>query len=151
VSAHACGPAAKATAAAEDKAGRHGGASATSAASDVSALDSATPGHASGSAAKAKAAEEKTERDGGASSGNARTGLGSGVVRTTTTGARIDWASLLKRTFREDVLACPCGGRRRVLADILDRAVIVALLRHLGLPTEAARIAPARDPTFAFG
>jgi hypothetical protein len=77
-----------------------------------------------------------------------RTGLGSGVVRTT--GARIDWASLMKRVFREDVLACPCGGRRRVIADIQDRDVIVAILGHLGLPPLAPRLAPARDPTFAF-
>ena len=88
--------------------------------------------------AKATAAEDRT----------GRTGLGSGVVRTT--GARIDWASLMKRVFREAVLACPCVGRRRVIADIQNSEVIVAILNHLGLPTEAPRIAPARDPTFGF-
>jgi hypothetical protein len=30
--------------------------------------------------------------------------------------SRIPWAELLMRVFREDVLACPCGGRRVVLA-----------------------------------
>jgi hypothetical protein len=40
-----------------------------------------------------------------------RTSLGGGVVQPV--GARIDWASLLRRVYLEDVLACPCGGRRR--------------------------------------
>jgi hypothetical protein len=46
-----------------------------------------------------------------------------------------------------DVLRCDCGGRRRVIADITDERVAVAILRHLGLPTEAPPIARARDPT----
>jgi hypothetical protein len=48
-------------------------------------------------------------------------------------------------------VACPCGGRRRVVADIGQRAqreAIVALLTHLGIPTEPPPIARARDPTF---
>jgi hypothetical protein len=61
--------------------------------------------------------------------------------------ATIDWASLLKRVFFEDVLlACPCGGRRRILADVEQPEAIVAILRHLRLPTEAPPIARARDP-----
>ncbi|WP_437944531.1 transposase [Sorangium sp. So ce281] len=40
-----------------------------------------------------------------------RTRLGTGVTKPV--GARIDWARLLRRVYREDVLACPCGGRRR--------------------------------------
>src|SRR5688572_19776552 len=28
----------------------------------------------------------------------------------------LDWAALLRRTFGFDVFACPCGGRRRVIA-----------------------------------
>ena len=74
----------------------------------------------------------------------ARTGLGNGVVRAKT--ARIDWASLLKRVFLEDVLACPCGGRRRIIADVDERSAVVAILAHLGLPTEPPPIARARDP-----
>ncbi|WP_437898908.1 hypothetical protein [Sorangium sp. So ce124] len=46
------------------------------------------------------------------------------------------------------MLACPCGGRRRILADISERDGIVAILAHLGLPTEAPRIARARSPSF---
>jgi len=75
-----------------------------------------------------------------------RTSLGAGVVKPV--GARIDWASLLRRVYLEDVLACPCGGRRRIIADIQERDVIVAILEHLGLPTESPPVARARSPSF---
>jgi hypothetical protein len=74
----------------------------------------------------------------------AATSLGDGVVRPVF--ARFDWASLLKRVYLEDVLACPCGGRRRVLGDITQPEVITAILTALKLPTEAPPIARARDP-----
>ena len=74
----------------------------------------------------------------------AATSLGDGVVRPVF--ARIDWASLLKRVYLEDVLACPCGGRRRVIGDITQPEVITAILTALKLPTEAPPIARARDP-----
>jgi hypothetical protein len=72
----------------------------------------------------------------------ARTSLGSVV------GARIDWASLLERTFLEDVLACPCGGRRRILAEVNEPEAIVASLAHLGMPTGPPPIARARAASF---
>lgn len=59
--------------------------------------------------------------------------------------AKIPWAELLQRVFREDVLVCPCGGRRRVLAFITDRAVVKAMLEHLRLPTTAPPVMPARS------
>ncbi|WP_437484937.1 hypothetical protein WME75_46240 [Sorangium sp. So ce1014] len=74
----------------------------------------------------------------------AATSLGDGVVRPVF--ARIDWASLLKRVYLEDVLACPCGGRRCVIGDITQPEVITAMLTALKLPTEAPPIARARDP-----
>ncbi|WP_437912518.1 hypothetical protein WME73_36195 [Sorangium sp. So ce302] len=64
----------------------------------------------------------------------------------------MDWASLIRRVYLDDVLACPCGGRRRVVADIGQRAqreAIVAIVTHLGIPTEPPLIARARDPSFA--
>ncbi len=73
-----------------------------------------------------------------------RTSLGAGIVKPV--GARIDWASLLRRIYLEDVLACPCGGRRRIIADVDDPSVIEAILSHLGLPTVAPPIARARSP-----
>jgi hypothetical protein len=75
---------------------------------------------------------------------SARTSLGAGIVKPV--GARIDWASLLRRIYLEDVLACPCGGRRRIIADVDDPSVIEAILTHLGLPTVAPPIARARSP-----
>ena len=46
------------------------------------------------------------------------------------------------------LLACPCGGRRVIVSDISEREVIVAILAHLGLPTEAPPVARARSPAF---
>jgi hypothetical protein len=73
-----------------------------------------------------------------------RTSLGAGIVPQPY--ARIDWASLLRRVFLEDVLACPCGGRRRILSDVTDPTAIVAILEHLDLPARAPPLAAARDP-----
>ena len=62
--------------------------------------------------------------------------------------ARIDWATLLRRIYTDDdVLSCPCGGRRYVIAEINEREAIVAILKHLGLDPEPPPIASARDPT----
>ena len=77
-----------------------------------------------------------------------RTSLGDGVVKPG--GSRIEWALLLRRSDLVDVLACPGGGRRAIVGDISDREVVVAILAHLGLPTEAPPIARARSPGFDF-
>jgi hypothetical protein len=77
-----------------------------------------------------------------------RTSLGDGVVKPG--GSRIEWAQLLRRIDWVDVLACRCGGRRAIVADISDSEVVVAILAHLGLPTEAPPIARARSPGFDF-
>jgi hypothetical protein len=58
--------------------------------------------------------------------------------------ARIPWSELLLRVFREDVLACPCGGRREVIAFVHERPVIEKILGHLRLPTTGPPTAPAR-------
>ena len=59
--------------------------------------------------------------------------------------SRIPWAELLLRVFREDVLSCPCGGRRQVMAFIVEKKAIQAILEHLGLPTTGPPLAPARS------
>jgi hypothetical protein len=59
------------------------------------------------------------------------------------TDSRIPWSDLLLRVFREDVLTCPCGGRRKVIAFIDERPVIERILAHLGLPTTGPPTAPA--------
>jgi hypothetical protein len=62
--------------------------------------------------------------------------------------ARVDWATLLQRTFQIDVLACPkCNGRLRVLGQITEPALIRLVLENVGLPMEVPQPARARDPT----
>jgi hypothetical protein len=64
------------------------------------------------------------------------------------TSPRVDWASLLRRSFSVDVLDCPkCHGRLRVVAVITERESIRRILAHLGMATEALPLARARDPT----
>ena len=60
--------------------------------------------------------------------------------------ARIGWARLLARVFDIDVRHCPiCGsGQFKIIAAILDRAVIEKILRHLGLDPRPPPRAPAR-------
>jgi hypothetical protein len=54
------------------------------------------------------------------------------------------WAALLKRVFLADALACPrCGGRMCILAAILTRASVQAILVHAGQATEA----PLQNPS----
>ena len=59
---------------------------------------------------------------------------------------RLPWADLLRRVFAEDVLACPCGGRRGVTAFVTDERLARSLLTALGQPADPAAFAPARDP-----
>ncbi len=59
--------------------------------------------------------------------------------------SRLPWAELLRRVFREDLLACDrCGGRRVVLAFLSEGSVVKAILERLGLPTTGPPVAPAR-------
>jgi hypothetical protein len=59
---------------------------------------------------------------------------------------RLPWADPLRRVFADDVLQCPCGGRRSVIAIVANPAIARTLLTALGLPNEPATFAPARDP-----
>jgi len=61
---------------------------------------------------------------------------------------RVDWATLLRRSFSVDVLECPkCHGRLRMVAVITEREPVRRILAHLGIPTEPPPVARARDPT----
>ncbi len=65
---------------------------------------------------------------------------------------RVDWASLLRRSFDVDVLQCAsCGGRLRVLGEVTEPAAVRLVLDRLGVPTEAPAAARARDPTELLG
>jgi hypothetical protein len=72
-----------------------------------------------------------------------------GLLYATT--PRLDWAKLLHRTFEVDVLSCKkCGGQLRVLGLVTAPALVMRILKPLGMPTEAPRAARARDPTELF-
>ena len=61
---------------------------------------------------------------------------------------RVDWASLLRRSFSVDVLECArCGGRLRVLGEVTAPAMVRLVLDRLGMATDTPRVARARDPT----
>lgn len=54
-----------------------------------------------------------------------------------TSETRVDWATLMRRTFGFDVTVCPnCHGRMRVLSAITDAAVAKRILDHLGVPSD---------------
>ncbi len=51
------------------------------------------------------------------------------------------------RSFALDVLKCAeCGARRRWIAALTERSVIVRILEHLGLSSQPPIPAPARAP-----
>ena len=57
------------------------------------------------------------------------------------------WALLLARIFEYLPLVCPrCGEPMRVIAFILDPPVVERILGHIGEPTEAPVVLPARSP-----
>jgi hypothetical protein len=60
----------------------------------------------------------------------------------------IDWATLLKRVWDVDALACACGGRLKLVKLVTDEGEARDALRKAGLPTEPSPIARARSPTF---
>jgi hypothetical protein len=65
---------------------------------------------------------------------------------------RIDWPTLLRRSFDVDILACSkCGGRLRLLGQITEPSLVRLVLETFGLPAEAPPIARARDPTELLG
>jgi len=61
--------------------------------------------------------------------------------------ARYAWALPLARIYEAFPLLCPkCGGEMRIIAFIAEAAVVRDILAHLGKPTVAPRMAPARGP-----
>ncbi len=50
------------------------------------------------------------------------------------------------RVFALDVLACPCGGQRQVLAFITEVKVVREILEHLELPSRPLPWAVAQAP-----
>ncbi len=62
------------------------------------------------------------------------------------TSTRLTWAEAFKRAFRQDLLTCPCGGRRVVLAAVQDKAALERILRHIGLWRDSEDIESIRGP-----
>jgi len=61
--------------------------------------------------------------------------------------SRIDWATLLRRTYDVDVLACAaCGGRLRFVAVVTDASAAREALTAAGLDAAAPPLARARSP-----
>jgi len=58
------------------------------------------------------------------------------------------WAALIARIYEVFPLICPmCGGQMRIIiAFITFSADIHKILEHIGVETQAPRIAPARGP-----
>ena len=50
------------------------------------------------------------------------------------------------KAFLWDVLTCPCGGRRELIAAVQEKAQVERLLRHLGLWPDADDIVAIRGP-----
>ena len=58
---------------------------------------------------------------------------------------RISWAKLLKRVFSIDMETCRhCGGDMKIIAAIMETAVVEKILKHVGLPHKPPDVAPAR-------
>ena len=57
------------------------------------------------------------------------------------------WAVLIARIYEVFPLVCPlCGGNMRLIAFITEGVQIRRILEHIGVDTQAPRIAPARGP-----
>ena len=60
--------------------------------------------------------------------------------------SRMTWARLLARIYEIDALACPCGGRFKPIAAILNPHVARKILEHLGYNSGSVKLHPPRGP-----
>ena len=59
---------------------------------------------------------------------------------------RLDWATLHQHTFGNDVLRCPCGGRRTIKALFSTHKAAEERLVELGQPTPSRLLPAATSP-----
>ena len=59
---------------------------------------------------------------------------------------RIDWATLLQRTFGCDVWKCPCGGERRVVGLVTNRRTAERMLTSMKLLHDWPPLKSAQGP-----
>jgi hypothetical protein len=92
------------------------------------------------------ASDIDTEADAGRCAGSGASTATPSSAMPTSRSRRLPWADLLRRVFADDVLQCPCGGRRNVIAIVTEPALAKTLLTALGLSSEPVTFAPARSP-----
>jgi hypothetical protein len=71
---------------------------------------------------------------------------GAAGSRLPTRSRNYTWAELMKRVFLIDVLRCPCGGSRWLIAAITEADAIARILRCLGLAESASARSPPDPP-----
>jgi hypothetical protein len=74
------------------------------------------------------------------------------VIEPPSRRVRRAWRDLIRRIYEVDPLLCACGGRMWIVAFVTERAVIVRILRHLGLwppPLRPPKPGRARPPVTA--
>lgn len=59
---------------------------------------------------------------------------------------RLRWAEALKRAFGFEIMECPCGGRRQLLAAVQSSVQIEKILRHVGLWQQQHDVIAIRGP-----
>ena len=59
---------------------------------------------------------------------------------------RLPWADLLRRVFGDDLLRCPCGGRRKVVAFIPSGKMAKEILAAVGIEAAPLVVARAQAP-----
>jgi len=59
---------------------------------------------------------------------------------------RMTWAVCLRRAFAFDVLACSCGGRRRLVAAVVEKVEVERFLKHLALLRLPEDVVAIRGP-----
>ena len=52
---------------------------------------------------------------------------------------RLSWAELMRRTWGLDVLACPCGGRLRLLGFVMTPTALASIKRSIECPAAASQ------------
>ena len=68
------------------------------------------------------------------------------LARTASQHACMSWARLLKLVFQIDLEHCPnCGGQLKIVAAILESAVIERILMHLGVQVREPPRTPPRE------
>ena len=130
----------------EARAGAEGMRASPSAADRKAAKGQGAKGKEGATTSPILAEHDRPQEGAAAASPRPRTSLGEGVVPPPY--ARIDGACLRRRVSLEAVLACPCGGRRRILRAVTDPTATVAILEPLGLRARAPPLAAAREPSW---